>query len=190
LEQGDFPGDLQRFSSGVYSASLLPPRLPGDLNADGTVDSSDYALLQKNLGGVGGFTRGDLNATGAIDFKDLQLLEREFGQSGLVPLVGDTDGDGKVDRFDYKTVLGNQGKFGSAAQGDFNGDGAIDFADLQLLELNYGKTWTGTYTPFDPVVSAADLPAEFAAAGVPEPTSLALGALGGIMMLARRRRRD
>ena len=48
-------------TSALYSASLLPTYLPGDVNNDGIVNSLDSNILQKNIGQVGGRSRGDLN---------------------------------------------------------------------------------------------------------------------------------
>ena len=94
-------------------------------------------------------------------------------------LLGDTDGDGKVDMNDLKTFFANNGKYGSQAEGDFNGDGKIDFSDYQVLELNFGKTGPA-FNPFAPLASPEALPG----GSVPEPAGLAIAALG--LLLAAR----
>ena len=53
--------------------------LPGDVNADGAVDISDAASLQKYLltsGTLKAWQQGDLNADGSLTAADLTLLKR------------------------------------------------------------------------------------------------------------------
>ncbi|MFN3168499.1 MAG: LamG-like jellyroll fold domain-containing protein [Phycisphaeraceae bacterium] len=89
-------------------------------------------------------------------------------------IPGDTDGDGDIDDSDLGTAFSNYtgplapgtgGK--TAADGDTDGDGDVDDSDLGTAFSSY----TGPLGP----------------ANVPEPTSLAITALGALA-LARRRR--
>src|SRR5439155_12178009 len=123
-----FKADFTDGSSGIYTASMFPTRVPGDVNNDGKVDAADFAIVQKNQGVTGGRSLGDLNGDGMIDSLDFQVLERNFGHNGIAPLIGDANGDGTVDRADLKTLLANYGKYGSIPQADFNGDGKVDFS--------------------------------------------------------------
>ncbi len=53
--------------------------------------------------------------------------------------VGDINGDGKVDIFDYNILVGNFGKSGTGIQGDLNNDGKVDIFDYNILVGNFGK---------------------------------------------------
>jgi len=56
-----------------------------------------------------------------------------------VPIVGDANGDGRVDEADAALLAANWLKETDAtwAEGDFNGDGAVDDADATLLASNW-----------------------------------------------------
>ena len=61
----------------------------------------------------------------------------EFGSH----LLGDADGDGKVDFADLVIVARNYGKTNATwADGDFNNDGSVGFDDLLIVARNYGKS--------------------------------------------------
>ena len=174
-----FSADFTDGTTGIFSAALLPTRLPGDINNDGTVDSTDFAILQQAVGKTGSRARGDLNGDGVVNVNDFQLLEQNFGKSGFAPLLGDANFDGVVDNNDLKVLFGNMGKFGSIAQGDFNNDGRIDFNDYQIMELNMGKTLGTAYEPFGTMLpSAGDAVAADPFALVPEPGTAGVLVLG------------
>jgi hypothetical protein len=182
-----FEADFTDGSTGIYSASLYPTRVPGDVNNDGKVDAADFSVVLKNLGHTGGRSLGDLTGDGQIDVQDYQLLEQNFGRTGLAPLLGDANGDGLVDAADMKVFFSHAGKFGGIAQGDFDGDGRIDFSDFQVLEQNYGRVAAGSYQPFGAMSAGDD--EVLAGAVAPEPGTLGLMLIAGVGALAGRRRR-
>ncbi len=51
----------------------------GDVNLDGVVDSSDYALLDQNLGTGNSWITGDANLDGVVDSSDYAFLDQFVG---------------------------------------------------------------------------------------------------------------
>ena len=103
------------------------------------------------------------------------------GQQGLNGLrswllPGDADLDGRVSASDYVILRNNQGGTGDWRNGDFNGDGAIDNTDLDIWRANFGLPAAGS--------GAGSL----AEAAVPEPASIAITCLGGLVITLLRRR--
>ena len=87
---------------------------------------------------------------------------------------GDTDGDHDVDVIDYGNMVAQLGGAPGVKSADFNGDNFVDLEDFAILRGNFGFG----------VESAPD--AEFGAI-TPEPTTLGMLALGGLVVLRRRR---
>ena len=61
----------------------------------------------------------------------------------IPPLLGDANGDGKVDLSDEAIVLNNFGRAavpGVVTPGDLNGDGNVDLTDLAIVQNNMGQT--------------------------------------------------
>ena len=88
------------------------------------------------------------------------------------PIPGDFDGDNDVDGVDfwhwqagYPTASG-----ASLGNGDADGDGDVDGADFGIWQANYSPNFGGA------VIT-----------GVPEPATLGLVLLGGLILLRRRR---
>lgn len=52
--------------------------------------------------------------------------------------IGDIDGNGKIDIFDYNILLTNFNKTGTGIQGDINNSGKVDIFDYNLLLTNFG----------------------------------------------------
>ena len=88
------------------------------------------------------------------------LLNTDYGDANL---------DLSVDLADFNTWLASAG--GGWAGADFNGDASIDLADFNI--------WLTTVPPDAPLLNAVP---------VPEPTTMALFGLVGLLAAGRRRR--
>jgi hypothetical protein len=84
---------------------------------------------------------------------------------GLGGLVGDYNADGAVNAADYVLWHNSMGATGSSLPADGNGDQVVDHDDYLVWRSNFGKT------------AGASGSAAVTVAGVPEPTSFALGVL-------------
>lgn len=84
-------------------------------------------------------------------------------------LLGDCNGDGFVNSGDLDIVRGNWGQSvgGGAADGDLSGDGVVNSSDLDVVRGNWGAT--------------------AAASVVPEPATLVLLSLSGLLLIWKRR---
>jgi hypothetical protein len=89
--------------------------------------------------------------------------------------MGDTNEDGVIDELDFGNLVAQFGGDPDDESADFNGDGRVDLNDFVIMRENFGFG----------VGLAPD--AEFLAA-TPEPATLSLLALGGLVVLRRRKR--
>ena len=125
-------------------------------------------------------TLGEPELTGYVDMvqvgpTELVLIAGLEGGTYVYPiradLAGDVDGDGFVGGDDLTIILTYWGQSGvTREQGDLNGDNFIGGDDYTEV-----LTYWGTGTPPASVV-----------AGMPEPATLALLVLGGLVLLRRR----
>ena len=118
------------------------------------------------------------NLTGANVYNEDYDLDGDFDadQDDLIKYIrdimntefGDWNLDGAVDLADFNLWLGSDGT-GGWAEGDGNGDGSNDLLDFNM--------WLGESPPTGPGVVLS-----------PEPASVALLGLGGLLTLRRQRR--
>jgi hypothetical protein len=149
------------------------------------INGSNRAITDLLIGASGNGEDGQgspMNNNGAVVF---QITGSGF--SGIftanVPLIGDTNLDGKVNFADFQRLeLGFGATGAERIQGDLNGDGQVDTADFRLLYNNYGHTLAG----LAPIPAAEAQALAAFAATVPEPTTTALFL---IPLLSRRRPR-
>ncbi|TVS21121.1 MAG: PEP-CTERM sorting domain-containing protein, partial [Planctomycetaceae bacterium] len=111
--------------------------------------------------------QGTFQITGPDSFGDLRLVP-QYTATGLTihtVFPGDATLDGVVDDVDLQIVQQNLGMSDATwTEGDFTGNGQVGLRDAFLLAQHYGATPTS----------------------VPEPGSLILLGLGGLLLMRRR----
>jgi hypothetical protein len=70
------------------NAVLVKYTLVGDANLDGSVDFSDFSVLQNHMGQPGPWSSGDFNYDGTVNFNDFSLLQNNYNKT-LASLLPD-----------------------------------------------------------------------------------------------------
>lgn len=170
--------EIVGFTSGTEYDQV---KIAGELAADGgltiSIDSATQAALSTSdqfqlfeFGSASGdfaeITVPEL--AGPLAWATSKLLvDGKLHVISVVP--GDADGGGSTNLGDFGVLKANFGAGGANwAQGDFDLDGKVSLSDFGILKENFGAS---------------------AAAAVPEPSSLALGLLGGLFGWTAFRRR-
>jgi predicted dienelactone hydrolase len=155
------------------AVTAFPERVPGDVNGDLTVDSSDIDQL------IGAIATNDiqpiydLNSDGELNENDIDqwLADAATSLEFMEPLLrGDSNLDGMVNSVDLNALgLRWQTSDSRWTHGDFTGDGLTDAQDLNVLAVNWQKV----------VLMSAGIMA------VPEPSGVCVFVAALFLLLAR-----
>lgn len=104
----------------------IPPRVPGDVDGNGSIDLEDFNVLKSNFGTV--FDRGDRNMDGHSDLFDWALLKNEFAEDTM-----------SVTLEDANVLLANFAAAPSYRLGDVNTDGVVDLGDFAVMKGSFGQ---------------------------------------------------
>jgi hypothetical protein len=133
----------------------------------------------------------------------LALTNRNYSAGHSVTItdtiLGDTNGDGKVNSTDLNQVLQSFGlPLTTWGAGNFVGSGNVNSTDLNDVLQNFGLNVGGVPTEIAVDAAVLDSPQAVSlleahgfdpVSAVPEPGSLALAGIGAVSLLARRKRR-
>jgi hypothetical protein len=101
---------------------------------------------------------------------------------------GDANLDGRVDGSDYSLVdNGFHNHLTGWHNGDFNYDGVVDGSDYTLIDNSYNMQGSPGAYPGNQIALATEQIAPTNAAAVPEPASLSILMIGGLLLGRRRK---
>ena len=152
---------------------VTPDTPPCDVDLNGACDISDIDELVAQVAGGGTDSLFDINNDSSVDPLDIdEWRSVAAAQNGFASpyLPGDSDLSGTVDAADLN-ALGVSWLRDVAlwSAGDFTANGSVGADDLNVLALRWRQSID-------------------AAAAVPEPATLSLWLIAGVIMLHRRRR--
>jgi hypothetical protein len=147
-------------------------------SATGDLDSQLTLVADASLGSSNGVLSGvwQVAAPGGPVTSATSTVSFDFAET----LAGDVTGDGAVGAADFVAL---SMAYGSASSVDLTGDGVVGASDVILIGKDFGRT-AGTLA-----VTGAVTSVQPASRPIPEPSSAALYALGGLLVTSVGRRR-
>ena len=169
---------FQDAAEGFKEFDVTPLVIDGRISQLGvylTALGNEPATLEKNFGQAYRSSEfGGANPS-PEDLATRPILVVEF-EPMAIRLPGDASGDGIMDVVDLGIVGANFNLMGvEFGDGDFNDDGVVDVADLAIVGANWSAA-KGSSNLQTHCLSGADQT-------VPEPTSMAVMALGSVLLL-------
>ena len=162
--------------------ATLGRRLLGDINGDNSVDSLDLAEVTGAWGT--GASAADMNGDNVVDAFELNVVRARFGATAGTQILGDVDGnlkvdhidalltrgargtqllqfdlngDGKITTVDEDIVWDNRGRISSdVLKGDINGDWVVNDLDIDILEAFWGESYAQADLNGDGIVGSSD----------------------------------
>lgn len=181
--QGENPSSTQTFQSNGGWGAIGNYNDPTNPTANNPSMLMDWTLDPNNTG------NSDQDPNWSTDIASVREIRLQFWTPNNivppsggahfdidpVPIVpGDTDGNGTVDNTDLANMVANYKSqtvlYGEYTVGDFNGDGLVNGDDFAIFALD-----------------EAEYQASLKTAAVPEPASLSVLSLAGLMVFLRRR---
>lgn len=142
------------------------PSVVGDVNKNTSLDGDDIDRLSTAIEESETNLFLDFNQDMMVSELDRRVWVEELAQTFL----GDADLNGAVEFTDFLVLSENFGQPGGWSDGDFDGNGEIAFSDFLALSANFGQV--------------------AAVASVPEPNSMTVALLGGLVLISVARRRN
>lgn len=161
--------------------------ITGTANLDGTLELALIEGFQPQFGDefvpvTAGTRNGQFDQIHGImspggDFALAPLYDygNHTGLTIITALPGDANLDGEVTDHDLEVLFNNLGSGGDWSNANFDGDAVVSYADLDIILRNLGRT-----IPSQPLLSSAS--------SVPEPASVVMFLIGGVLTLLPRRK--
>jgi hypothetical protein len=181
VHNGDLPAIQAAIQAGYHGGDWQGPGITSSMVAAHTNQMTIAVDFAGNIGLT--FTDGAATWFG-------QTISSTNASTDLLvmpTLIGDLNMDGAVNSLDYFALTPNLGKSEMTwGSGDLNGDGDVNALDYFALTPNLGQTVADLSPAFGGAGGNPGAPAIVSA--TPEPASLTLLGLGGVLLIGRRRR--
>jgi len=86
---GDLNEGIADRTTWNFATATGPVGLPGDFNADGKIDLTDFGILKTNFGTGTTLAQGDANGDAKVDLTDFGILKNNFGKTGAAIRAAD-----------------------------------------------------------------------------------------------------